>query len=123
MKNLTIVLFSCFTLLLYAQDSLINSTVEVHLMSGFRFELHHQPSSSTYVVDPFLSNCNTVIFYPTEKEVIGFYHGPLKVETDSLNQTSGFNIHRLCFKGVNLEQLTIESKIWHLPWNYPYWID
>jgi hypothetical protein len=196
MKNLTIVLFSCFTLVLYAQDSLINSSIEVYQMSGFRFELHHQPatcpectdcfckdvfvydsnekliheqkikgnmqypqrmidkmdvydfnfdgfpdfrlvdyavyydtyyiyqpSSSNYVVDPYLSQCNTVIFYPNEKEVIGFYHGPLKVESDSLNQTSGFNIHRLCFKGVNLEQLTIESKIWHLPWNYPYWED
>jgi hypothetical protein len=196
MKNLTIVLFSCFTLVLYAQDSLSNSTVEVHQMSGFRFELHHQPAtcpectdcfckdvfvydskgkiiheqkikgnmqypqrmidkmdvydfnfdgfpdfrlvdyavfydtyyiyqprSSNYVVDPFLSQCNTVIFYPNEKEVIGFYHGPLKVESDSLNQASGFNIHRLHFKGVNSEQLTLESKVWQLPWNYLYWED
>ena len=82
--------------------------------------LIYQPSTEKYVIEPILSQCNNLFFYPDEKEAIGYYHGSLNVDSTPKN---GFNIHYLHFKGENLQELKIESKFWQLPWNYPYWQD
>lgn len=175
-----------------AQDSLIPSTIELHEMNGFRFELHHQstacpecegcfckdvfvysslgtiihqqkikgnalypnrmidqmdvydfnfdgypdfrlvdfdvyydtyyiyqPESNTYRIDPYLSQCTSLLFNGDQKEVFGMCSGTISLEGKNLKMGAELNAHRLHFKGKSLEQLTIESKVWYNPWNGP----
>jgi hypothetical protein len=191
-KSFTTLVFCVFNLLIFAQETSNNSSIEVYEMNGFRFELHHQsskcpaceicvckevlvydskgkliheqkirgntefpnrmvdkmdvydfnfdgypdfrlvdfdvyydayyiyqPTSENYLVDPYLSQCTNVHFYQNEKEVIGFYHGTFALESKNIKTGSYLNSHRFHFKGKNLEQLTIESKVWYNPWNGP----
>lgn len=191
-KLFIISVFCVFNLLIFAQETTNKSSIEVHEMNGFRFELHHQsskcpaceicvckevlvydskgkliheqkikgntqfpnrmvdkmdvydfnfdgypdfrlvdfdvyydsyyiyqPTSENYLVDPYLSQCTNVHFYQNEKEVIGFYHGSLTLESKNSKTSAYLNSHRFHFKGKNLEQLSIESKVWYNPWNGP----
>jgi hypothetical protein len=71
------------------------------------------------LIDPYLSQCVNISFYSEEKEVIGVYSGSLPLESKNIKIGSNLNSHRFHFKGKNLEQLTIESKVWYNPWNGP----
>lgn len=191
-KLFTISVFCFFSLLISAQETINKSSIEVHEMNGFRFELHHQSkacpecvgcickdilvydskgkliheqkiegnnqihsrmvdkmdvydfnfdgfpdfrlvdfdvyydtyyiyqaTSENYLIDPYLSQCTNLHFYQNEKEAIGFYLASLPIESKNIKIGPNLNTHRFHFKGKNLEQLTIESKVWFNPWNGP----
>lgn len=191
-KSLTTFIFCFCGLFIFAQETSNNTSIEVHEMNGFRFELHHQsskcpaceicvckevlvynpksqlihnqlfkgntelpkriyekmdvydfnfdgfpdfrmvdfdvyydvyyiyqPTSENYLVNPYLSQCTNLNFYDDNKEAIGFYFGSFELESKNFKTGSYLNSHRFHFKGENLEQLTVESKVWYNPWNGP----
>lgn len=79
----------------------------------------YQPISENYLVDPYLSQCTNLNFYDDKKEAIGFYFGSFALDSKNIKPGSNLNSHRFHFKGKNLEQLTVESKVWYNPWNGP----
>lgn len=79
----------------------------------------YQPTSENYLIDPYLSQCSNLNFYDDKKEVIGFYFGSFALDSKIIKTGSYLNSHRFHFKGKNLEQITIESKVLYNPWNGP----
>jgi hypothetical protein len=61
LKLFTITVLCFFNLLISAQETINKSSIEVHEMNGFRFELHHQ-SKACQVYDGCISNVTTYVY-------------------------------------------------------------